>query len=263
MRIAACIKQVPETTTVEIDPETHTLKREGIESILNPLDVFAVEQALRFRESMGGGVTVLTMGPPQAEAILRQAIALGADGGVIVSGPEFAGSDTWATSLALARALQTTGPWDVILCGKQAIDGDTAHVGPEMAAHLGLPHVAFVRGIVEISDDSAIVERLTDTGTEILRTPLPALLTVLKDLNEPRLPNLADLYRARFAHIEKLDAARLNLDNGQVGLEGSPTRVVNMFSPESEREGRIFDENTGEGIETLLQHLVAAGLLKE
>lgn len=263
MRIAVCIKQVPDTTKVEIDAETHTLRRAGIESVLNPLDTYAVEQALRIRESLGGEVIAVTMGPPQAEAVLREAMALGTDGGIMVCGGEFAGSDTLATSLALSRALLACGPWDIILCGKQAIDGDTAHVGPELAAHLALPQVTFVRAVREITPCRAVVERLTDTGTEVVATPLPALLTVLKDLNEPRLPNLEDLYRARFSSVPRYRAADLGLEDGQVGLEGSPTRVIDMFSPKTDRKGILFDENYREGFAELLRHAGGRGLLKK
>ncbi len=261
MRIAVCVKQIPDTTKVEIDPQTRTLRREGVESILNPLDVFAVEQALRFRQEYGGEITALTMGPPQAETMLRGVLAFGVDHALLVCGREFAGSDTWATSLALARTLQSRGPWDIILCGKQAIDGDTAHVGPELAAHLGLPQVTFVKDVLEITPSAAVVERLTDAGSEVLSTPLPAVLTVLKALNEPRWPNLKDLYRARFASIEIIGAGELDLNAGQVGLEGSPTRVVDMFSPESGRKGKMFDENFQEGLDQLLRHLDSAGML--
>ena len=262
MKTAVCVKQVPDTTRVEIDPHTRTLKREGVESILNPLDLFAVEQALRFRETLGGEITALTMGPPQAEKMLREVLALGVDHALLVCGREFAGSDTWATSLALAHALQRTGPWDLILCGKQAIDGDTAHVGPELAALLDLPQVTFVRKVLEVTAEAAVVERLTDAGSEVIKTPLPAVLTVLKDLNEPRLPNLKDLGRARFAPVRRLGAEELNLSADRIGLEGSPTRVVDLFGVKSERQCAMFEENHREGIDALLRFLDCEGLLK-
>jgi len=255
MRIAICVKQVPDTTKVEIDPETKTLRREGIESVINPLDVFAVEQALRIGEEQGAEVTAVTMGPPQAQEMLRGVLAYGVDRAVLICGREFAGSDTWATSLALARALQIDGPFDLILCGKQAIDGDTAHVGPEIAAHMELPQVTFVRAFNELKPASAVVERLTDGGVEVLSIPLPAVLTILKDAGEPRLPNLDDLFRARFSPVKRLNAVKLGLQCGRVGLEGSPTRVIDMFSPEIRREGSMFEENYEEGFEKLIRRL--------
>ncbi len=262
MKVAVCVKQVPDTTRVEIDPETHTLRREGIESVLNPLDTFAIEQALRIRETHNAQVTALTMGPPQAENTLRQALAYGVDKAMLICGKEFAGSDTWATSLALAHALETHGPFDLILCGKQAIDGDTAHVGPETAAHLGLPQVTFVRAIRDVTPSSAIVERVSDRGVEIIHTALPAVLTVLKDAGEPRLPNLKDLYKSRFSKIRRLNSNQIGLATNQVGLEGSPTRVVDMFSPKSERKGSIFEKDCEGGIDKLLQHLERTGVLE-
>ncbi len=248
MRVIVCIKQVPETTRIEIDPETNTLVREGVESALNPLDLFALEEALRIRERLGGTVLALSMGPPQAEAVLREAIALGVDEGVVLSGRELAGSDTWSTSYALACAVRALGAFDLILCGKQAIDGDTAQVGPELAVHLGLPQATCVRRVRELTPESAIVERLTDRGYEVLRVPLPAVITAVKDLNEPRRPNLEDVYRSRFAELRQLGRAAIGADPREVGLEGSPTRVARIFAPSARRGGRRFEDDLDEGI---------------
>ena len=261
MHIIVCVKQVPDTTRVEVDPETKTLKREGVESVLNPLDTFAVEEALAIRERLGGTVTALTLGPPQAETMLRQVMALGVDEAVLVSGREFAGSDTWATSYALARAAGTLGDYDLILCGKQAVDGDTAHVGPEIAVHLDLPQATYVRDVGEISRETVVVERLTDEGTQRVRLPLPAVLTVVKDLNEPRLPNLEDLCRGRFADLQTLDAADIKADIREIGLDGSPTRVVEIFSPSSERAGKIFEDDLPGGMQEVVDFLDEEGVL--
>ena len=261
MRIVVCVKQVPDTTRVAIDPETKTLVREGVASTLNPLDSYAVEEALRVRERLGGKVMALTLGPSQAEAMLRQVMALGVDEAVLVSGQQFAGSDTWSTSYALAQAIRSLGGCDLILCGKQAVDGDTAHVGPELAVHLGLPQVTCVRAVREIAPSHAVVERLTDSGHEVLRVPLPAVMTVVKDLNEPRLPNLADLYRGRFAPVNTLGPAQIAADPDQIGLAGSPTRVVEIFSPRTERGGRIYDGNIEAGIDEAARLLDEEGLL--
>lgn len=261
MHTIVCVKQVPDTTRVEVDPETKTLQREGVESVLNPLDAFAVEEALRVRERLGGTVTALSLGPPQAETMLREVIALGVDDAVLVSGRAFAGSDTWATSYALARAIETLGEFDLILCGKQAIDGDTAHVGPELSVHLDLPQATYVRAIPQITENSVTVQRLTDDGYQTLRLPLPAVLTTVKDLNEPRLPNLRDLYRGRFAATRTLTPEDIQADPREIGLDGSPTRVVEIFSPSSHRAGRIYEENLEEGIDEIARYLNDEGLM--
>jgi electron transfer flavoprotein beta subunit len=261
VKTAVCVKQVPDTTRVEVDPKTKTLLREGVESVLNPLDSFAVEAALRVRERLGGTVTALTLGPPQAEGMLREVLALGVDKGVLITGQPFAGSDTWSTSYALARSIRSLGGFDLILCGKQAVDGDTGHVGPELAVHLGLPQATCVRRIRSIRLDCAVVERLTDDGYEVLRLPLPAVMSVVKDLNEPRLPNLADLFRGRFAQMEVLGPERIEADAAEIGLEGSPTRVVEIFTPPSERAGKIFEDNLEEGEEETLRLLEKEALL--
>ncbi len=261
MKICVCVKQVPETTRVEIDLETGTLVREGVQSVLNPLDTFAVEEALRIRDRIGGTVVVLTMGPAQAEQMLREVLALGVDEGVLVSGPEFAGSDTWSTSYALARAVETLGGFDLILCGKQAVDGDTGQVGPELAAQLGLPQATYVRKIRELSKDHAVVERLTDWGFEVLKVPLPAVMTAVKDLNEPRLPNLEDLYRGRFAQLRKLDGEAIAAEPAQIGLDGSPTRVVKISHPSVEREGKLYERDVDAGLDEVAHFLDGKGLL--
>ncbi|MFP4027677.1 MAG: electron transfer flavoprotein subunit beta/FixA family protein [Candidatus Brocadiia bacterium] len=261
MKIIVCVKQVPDTTKVEIDPETKTLVRKGVESVLNPLDTFAVEEALRLRDQHGGSVTALSLGPPQAEQMLRETLAFGVDEAALVSGREFAGSDTWATSYALARATEHLGDFDLILCGKQAIDGDTAHVGPEMAVHLGLPQLTYVRRIHSIENKTLVAERLTDRGYQTVSVPLPAVLTVVKDLNEPRLPNLADLHRGRFARINPMGADPINADLSQIGLDGSPTRVVHIFAPDTHRAGRMFEENIDEGMEEVADLLEQEGLV--
>jgi electron transfer flavoprotein beta subunit len=249
MKIAVCVKQVPDTTRVEVDQKTGTLRREGVESVLNPLDSFAVEEALRLRERCGGSVTAISMGPPQAEAMLREVMAFGVDDAVLVSGREFAGSDTWATSLALAAAVQHCDEFNLVMCGKQATDGDTGHVGPELAVHLGWPHLTCVSKIRDINHLSLVAERLTDTGHQLVRVSLPAVLTAVKELNEPRMPNLADLYRGRFKDVKHLNAADLGVDAGEVGLDGSPTRVVQVFSPDRARGGRIFEDDLEAGID--------------
>ncbi len=231
MRTVVCIKQVPDTAEVRIDPERGTLIREGVPGILNPLDAHAIEAAVALREQCEGKVTSLSMGPPQAEAALREAVARGCDCAILLTDPAFAGADTWATSCAIARAVRRMKDVDLVLCGKQAIDGDTAQVGPGIAAHLGWPQVTYVRRILEADEDSLIVERLTDYGNETVRVRLPAVLTVLKDLNVPRLPSLVSQMGARRCIVERWRADDLDGDPAQLGLEGSPTRVARVFSP--------------------------------
>ena len=231
MHIVVCIKQVPDTTEVRIDPERGTLIREGVESILNPLDAYAIEGAVALREKLGGRVTALTMGPPQAEEVVREAIARGADDGLLLTDRAFAGADTWATAYTLACAIRALGEVTLVLCGKQAVDGDTAQVGPGVAVHLGWPQATYVRRISDADDARLTVERLTDRGNEYLRLALPAALTVLKDLNIPRLPSLTSAMRARRAAIPRWAAADVKADPAEIGLDGSPTRVVKVFTP--------------------------------
>jgi electron transfer flavoprotein beta subunit len=241
MHIAVCIKQVPDTTEVRIDPERGTLLREGVPAILNPLDTHALEAAVALRERLGGTVTALSMGPTQAESALREAVALGCDRAVLLTDRAFAGADTWSTSYALACAVRTIGDVRLVVCGKQAIDGDTAQVGPGVAAHLGWPQATYVRAIRKANPDALVVERLTDYGDEALRVPLPAVLTVLKDLNVPRLPSLASQMRARRCPIERLGARGVDGDPAEFGLEGSPTRVVRVATPPPRGECTIWE----------------------
>lgn len=231
MHFVVCIKQVPETGDVKIDPETNTLIREGVAAIINPFDMYAIEEGLKMKERLGGKVTVLSMGPPQAEAALREAIAMGADEGILLCDRAFAGSDTWATSYALSMALRKIDDYTMILCGKQAADGDTAQVGPGIAAHLGLPQITYVRKIDDVDQTHIVAERLMETGSETVKAPLPCLLTVVKELNEPRLPSLRGKLASRKAEIVTWTAADLGCDLERTGLDGSPTKVVKIFTP--------------------------------
>ncbi|MFH1995673.1 MAG: electron transfer flavoprotein subunit beta/FixA family protein [Candidatus Omnitrophota bacterium] len=240
MRVIVCIKQVPNTTDVRIDPKTNTLIREGVESVINPFDMYAIEEGVRLKERFGGKVTAVTMGPPQAESALREAISLGCDEAILVSDRKFAGSDTWATSYTLAMALRKIGGYDLVLCGKQASDGDTAQVGPGIAAHLDLPQVTFVKKIEEIADKKAKLERMTEEGFDIVETQLPAVVTVVKEINTPRLPSLRGKMRSKSALIVKWSAEDIGCNPQKIGLEGSPTRVVRVFSPEPRKGGQIM-----------------------
>jgi len=246
MNIIVCIKQVPNTTDVKIDPVKNTLIREGVESIINPFDTYAIEEAVRLKERFSGKVTVVTMGPLQAESALREAISLGCDEGILVSDRKFAGSDTWATSYTLSRAIKKIGAFDIILCGKQASDGDTAQVGPGISTHLDIPQVTYVKKIEEIKDNKARVERMTEEGYDVIETPIPCLFTVVKEINTPRLPSLKGMMRARSAKIIQWTAADINADPKNIGLDGSPTRVVKIFTPPPRKGGEILRGDAAE-----------------
>lgn len=231
MHIVVCVKQVPNTTQVKIDPETNTLIRAGVESVMNPFDENALEMALLLKESHPGTtVTVLTMGPPQAEAVLKEAVGRGADAVVLLCDRAFAGSDTWATSYALSTAIGKLEKPDLVLFGKQAIDGDTAQVGPGVAEWLGIPCIAYARK-VELADGKALVERAFEDGYEKLEVTLPCALTVLKEANVPRMASLRGKMAARKLTIEPMTAEASGADPEKLGLSASPTRVVKIFSP--------------------------------
>lgn len=231
MDIIVCIKQVPDTTDVKINPQTNTLVREGVRSIINPFDLYAIEEALRLREEHGGKVTVLTMGPPQAMDALREAMAMGADEAVLVSDRAFAGSDTLATSYTLTQAVKKIGMFDLIICGKQALDGDTAQVGPGIATQLMMPQVAFVKKIEQVEKKRMTVERMTEEGYDVVKVPLPCLITVVKEINTPRYPSLIGKVKAKRTPIKVWGAKDLDTDEKRLGLTGSPTWVHKVFAP--------------------------------
>ncbi|MCM8771019.1 MAG: electron transfer flavoprotein subunit beta/FixA family protein [Candidatus Omnitrophica bacterium] len=255
MDIIVCIKQVPETTEVKINPETNTLIRDGVKSIVNPFDMYAIEEGVRIKEKLGGKVIALTMGPPQAEAVLREAISLGVDEGILICDRALAGSDTWATSYTLASAIRKIGKFDLVICGKQASDGDTAQVGPGISAHLDIPQVTYVKKIEEIKEGLARVERMMEEGFEIIETPLPALFTVVKEINEPRLPSLKGLMRARQAKFTVWNHKDLNLEPQDIGLLGSPTQVIKIFTPPVRTGGQILKGEPQEIVDKLVDLL--------
>ncbi|MBV5316224.1 MAG: electron transfer flavoprotein subunit beta/FixA family protein [Desulfobulbaceae bacterium] len=257
MHIIVCVKQVPDAKDVRLDPVTNTLAREGVDSIMNPYDRHALEEAVAIKEQQGGTVTVITMGPPQAEAVLREAIACGADDGVLISDRAFAGADTWATSYTLANAVKTLGAFDLILCGKQAIDGDTAQVGPGLAYRLQVPFATCIQKTRKVSSASIEVERMMDDGFDVLRLPLPALMTVVKDINEPRVASLKGKMKAKKAEIRKFSAADIGADPQCIGLAGSPTQVVRVFSPEARGDRKIFSGSVEEQVDQLVECLKA------
>jgi len=259
MKIVVCIKQVPDTTDVKINPETNTLIREGVESIINPFDMYAIEEAVRLKERFGGQATVITMGPPQAQSALREALSLGIDSAVHLCDRAFAGSDTWATSLILAKAIEKIGDWDLVICGKQASDGDTAQVGPGIATHLDLPQATYVRRIDSVHLDTdpkvMVVERLLEEGYELVELQLPALITVVKEINEPRLPSLRGKMSSRKAEIALWGNKDLGLSENQIGLNGSPTQVVKIFTPPHKEGGKTFQGEPQEVVEQLFKEI--------
>ena len=267
MNVIVCIKQVPDTAYVRIDPETNTLVRTGVKSIINPFDRYAIEEGVRLVEQFGGRVVVLTMGPPQAEEALREAISLGADEAVLVSDRALMGSDTWATSYVLSKAIGKIGDYAQIICGLQAIDGDTGQVGPGISAHLDIPQITNARKIREIGnhrtepgrpvEDGMYIraERMTEEGYELIESPLPSLLTVVKGINEPRLPSLKGKMKAKKAQIARWGVEDLDLDRSVVGLRGSPTRVVKTFTPSPRGRGQVLKGETGEVCDTLVELL--------
>ncbi len=261
MNIVVCIKQVPDTTQVQIDPETNTLKREGVESIINPFDMYAIEEGVRLKEKYGGKTTVITMGPPQAEAALKEAISMGCDEAYLISDRAFAGSDTLATGYTLAKAIKKLKEYDMIICGKQASDGDTAQVGPGIATQLDIPQVTYVKKIEEVKEKEATIERTTEEGYEIVKTSLPCLITVVKEINEPRIPSLKGRMKAKKAEITIWKAIDLDVEEDRLGLTGSPTYVNKIFTPPPRPKGQIFDcdpeEATTQLTNLLKDHLQA------
>ena len=255
MLVVACIKQVPDTTNVRINPETNTLMREGVESIINPFDMYALEEGIRLKERHGGSVIALSMGPPQALDALREAKAMGTDDNILLSDRAFAGADTWATAYTLATAIKKNGEFDLIICGRQAIDGDTAQVGPQVAECLGLPQVTYVRKL-EIEGETLKAERALEDGFEKIETTLPALITVIKELNKPRYPSVSGIVEAcRVAKYPVWTAEDIKADPSNIGLDGSRTQVKRSFAPEPHGGGIMLEGSTEQMAKDLVSKL--------
>lgn len=237
MHIVVCIKQTPATSNIQIDPKTGTLKREGMAAAINPFDEYAIEEAVRIKERVPGTtVSIVTMGPPQAEEALRDAIARGADQAFHLCDRAFAGADTWATSYALQMGIRkiaqvTNNPVKLVICGKQTNDGDTGHVGPGIAAWLDFPNVAYVKKVDEVDENRIRVWRMMEDGTDVLEMPLPAVIAVVKEINSPRVASLKGKMNAKKAEIPRWTAADINADKANIGLSGSPTIVAKSFNP--------------------------------
>lgn len=231
MKIVVCIKQVPATGDAKIDPDTKRIIREGLKSIMNPFDLYAVEEAVRIKEKLGGEVIALSMGPESAMASLREAISMGADHGVLLSNKAFGGSDTWATSYTLAKAIENIGDVDLVICGKQAIDGDTAQVGPGIAARLNWPQATYVAGIHGMNFSSITVSRMNEEGYDVCELDYPAVITVVKGINVPRVPTLKGVLAALHVDIPLLIPTDIGAEPDKIGLLPSPTRVVKTAPP--------------------------------
>jgi len=254
LKVVVLIKQVPDTTEVKIDRETNTLVREGVPSIINPFDMYAIEEAIRMKERWGGSVLALSMGPPPAERALREALALGCDDAVLLSDRKFAGADTLATSYTLSRAIRRIRAFDLIICGHKTTDGDTGQVGPGLAEWLGIPHVSYVRRIVQATEKTITVERTLESVYEDVEAPLPCLITVTKEINEPRLPSFRRKMEARKMTIRIWTADDLGGDD-RYGLRGSPTRVVRVFHPPPRPGGEMISGDPSTQAETLVRKL--------
>lgn len=262
MRIIVTIKQVPDTTEVKLDQRTGTLIREGVPSIINPEDKNALEEALKLKESTGAEVVVITMGPPQADDALREALAMGADKAILLTDRAFAGADTWATATTLGLAVEKIGDYDLILGGRQAIDGDTAQVGPQLAESLGIPQITYVYDL-EIAEGKAVAKRQLEDGYEVIEASLPALLTITKDANKPRYPTAPGIISAyRSQEVIRWTAEDLNVAPGTVGLEGSPTQVRRSFSPPAKEPGETVTLPPDEAAKEVLRRLKAQNIIQ-
>jgi electron transfer flavoprotein beta subunit len=261
MKIIVCLKQVPGTTEVKINPETNTLIRQGIKNVINPFDTYALEEGVRLKEKLGGQVIAISMGPPQAIDMLREAISLGADEAVLLSDAAFSGADTWATALTLNAAVKKIGQADLVICGRQSTDGDTGQVGPEMSQMLDWPFMAYTGAIEEIGNGRLRVKRMTDDGYEIIEAGLPAVITVTKEINVPRLPSLRGIMKSKSAKIPVWNCLDLGLEASQTGQKGSFTRVVKIFTPQRVKRAEMIGGEMADQVTCLVAKLKDARLI--
>ena len=258
MKIVVCAKQVPDTTEVKLDPKTNTLIRDGVPSIINPDDKAGIEAALQLKEKVGGTVTVISMGPPQADAALREALAMGCDEAILVTDRAFGGADTWATSSTIAAALKKLD-YDVIITGRQAIDGDTAQVGPQIAEHLGIPQVSYAEKILEAAEDKLVVKRQFEDRYHVIEIKTPCLITALSELATPRymtVHGIFDAYREKEVKVWTLEELKDTVDMANIGLKGSPTNVKQSFTKQAKGKGLYYkDLSPEEAVETIVAKL--------
>ena len=263
MKIAVCIKQVPASSDAKIDPETKRIVREGSKAVVNPFDLYAIEEAISIKEQVGGEVVALSMGPEKAMSVLIEALSMGADRAVLLSDRAFGGSDTWATGYALSKAIETIGGVDLILCGKQAVDGDTAQVGAGIAAQLDIRQAANVWKIERIEKDAVTVKRMSERGYDIVKLQYPALLTVVKDINSPRIPKLHDARIARRKEIPVWKPEDIGADPDLIGLKNSPTQVVKTAPPAARDAAALkIDEKPDAAAEHLVAELLKRKLVQ-
>lgn len=263
MRVVACIKQVPDTQEIKMDPERGTLIRKGVPAIINPFDLHAIEEGLLLVEKSGGEVVVLSMGPPMAEDAVREAISMGCADGVLLTDRKFAGADTWATAYTIAMGIKKIADFDIIIAGKQATDGDTGQVGPGVAAQLGIPVITYVVKLDEIDPEKKTIKvrRLVEAGEEVVESTLPCLITVVKGINVPRFPSLIGKRKAKKAEIKIWGYEDVGCEPEKIGLGGSPTRVAKIFTPEPRAGGEIIQGDTDQVVSTLVGKLAEDGVL--
>jgi electron transfer flavoprotein beta subunit len=255
MNIIVCLKQVPGTTEVKIDPKTNTLIRQGIKAIVNPFDSYALEEGVRLKERFGGKVTAISMGPPQAADMLCDAISVGADEAILLSDIAFAGSDTLATSATLGKAIEKIKIYDLIICGRQTLDGDTGQVGPELAENLCIPFIAYVSKIEEIANGKIRVQRMVEDGYETIEVSLPTVITVVKEICVPRMPSLRGLSKSKTAQIPVWTVKDIEVDSNTIGQAGSGTWVIKVFYPQRIQLAEMLKGEPAEQVNTLIGKL--------
>lgn len=267
MEILVCVKQVPDTAEVKIDPEKHTVIRAGVPNIFNPFDQNALEAALQLKDSQGARVTLLSMGPPQAEDVLRKGLAMGADDAYLLTDRKVGGSDTLATGYCLAQAvrkvaeLQGIEQFDIVLCGKQAIDGDTAQVGPQIATELGIPQITYAAEI-NVDGTTVRVKQQNEEGYIVTEAQFPVLITAVKELNEPRFPTIRGTMKAKKREIPHLSADDIKVDETKIGLKGSPTMVRKIFTPPQRTQGLVIkEEDPNAAVSVLMEKLTAQKII--
>lgn len=253
MKIVVCLKQVPDTTVVKIDPKTGTLIRDGVPSIINPEDKHALEAALQLKDNYGAHVTVISMGPTQSKNVLREALCMGADEAILLTDRAFGGADTLATSKTIAAAIKEL-EYDIIFAGRQAIDGDTAQVGPEIAEHLNVPQVTYVQD-VKVDQEGLIVNRALEDGYELIKVQTPVLLTAIEELNHPRYMNVQYIFDTVDKEVKIMTAADIDVPVEEVGLKGSPTKVKKSMTKEAKGTGEIIEESAPEAVSYVLGKL--------
>lgn len=263
MRVIACVKQVPDSQEIKMDPERGTLIRKGVPAVINPFDLHAIEEGLRLVEKFDGELVVLSMGPPMAEDVVREAISMGCHDGVLLTDRKFAGADTWATSYTIAKGIEKIGDFDIIIAGKQATDGDTGQVGPGIAAQMNIPVVTYVVKIdeIDLAKRTVKVRRLVEAGVEVVETTLPCLITVVKGINVPRFPSLIGKRKAKKAEITTWGYEDVGCELEKIGLGGSPTRVAKIFTPEPRGGGEMIPGDPDAAVSVLVEKLAEDGVV--